>query len=930
MGYEWKLPDRLIAKLEETPSWHANVVKVIENVQDYFYETPYYFPEYTNHGILHIQKVLELCDRLITDESMKEMTAREMAVLVMAVLAHDLGMFIKKDGLEQLLFGSMCDYKTELLDTATWKEEWLVYLNRLMRYSDKKLIRIFGETKTASELPLKLKVVSDQYKLVYGDFLRQNHPRLAYEIVNHGFLGKENLDILRNTGIDDEIRDIIALIARSHGMSLRDTYEYLSERFLPPEEPKRIHIFYLMAVLRMADSLDAGYDRASHVIEAMQSKQSPVSIEEYSWNQVIDYEDYLWNDKLGTLYIHANPSCSSQFLKVENWLRNIQRELDLCWAVLGESYAGKCKLNLKIRRINSNLLEEKTRKRFEEKFVTKKAVLDTNPDILKLLIYPLYNEDPKYGVRELLQNAIDACNEREYIESKKGSKYTPRIKVEIDREAETFQITDNGIGMSEDVIINYFLVSGASFRNSDIWEGKFKRNHSSVISRTGKFGIGVLAAFLLGSQAEVTTRSEKERLGYNFSIEIERENINIERVNAEIGTKILIKSTRELLDQLIHEKDYPSWIEWYCFNTPAITYVLDGEVIITKEEYVPDEKEEFEGWYKLTNRDFKSYKWSYDHVAAGGPNAFCNGIPVPKGCRLDVEEYGFPLLAPALSIVDYNNLAHINLSRDQLTDFPCKKEFVQAGYRFIIMRLIAMKEIQGIFSCARALRVGFNYCNEFGLSNIGMTNPSAYLFGKNGYTLMSPAFLKFINVKKLMLLCVKSSYVDQFRPNDCNIPLWLCEIGERGRRRFFARAFQTIFHDGKVNESVMQFIVEKGFYVSELKDFFEKEKITNRLYLLEENEEYLNYSVDGGESIKFSEACLDFSKAKEQGILAGLFYDIGYQGDKSLMEELLEKYLAEVKWIPYDGAERETVYAKAYQELGMYRRPVVNMRDVQR
>ena len=240
-----------------------------------------------------------------------------------------------------------------------------------------------------------------------------------------------------------------------------------------------------------------------------------------------------------------------------------------------------------------------------------------------------------------------------------------------------------------------------------------------------------------------------------------------------------------------------------------------------------------------------------------------------------------------------------------------------------------MKEIQGIFSCARALRVGFHYCNEYGLFNLGMTNPSAYLFGKNGYTLMSPAFLKFTNVNKLMMLCVKSSYVDQFRPGNCDIPLWLCEIGEKGRRRFFARAFQTIFHDEKVTESVKQFIVEKGFYVSELKDFFEKENLTNRLYLIEENEEYLNFSVDDGERINFSEAGFDFSKAKEQGILAGLFYDVRYQGDRSLMEELLEKYLAEVRWIPYDEAERETVYEKVYQELGMYRCPDVNKRDVQ-
>ena len=87
--------------------------------------------------------------------------------------------------------------------------------------------------------------------------------------------------------------------------------------------------------------------------------------------------------------------------------------------------------------------------------------------------------------------------------------------------------------------------------------------------------------------------------------------------------------------------------------------------------------------------------------------------------------------------------------------------------------------------------------------------------------------------------------------------------------------------------------------------------------------------MDDGERINFSEAGFDFSKAKEQGILAGLFYDVRYQGDRRLMEELLEKYLAEVRWIPYDEAERETVYEKVYQELGMYRCPDVNKRDVQ-
>lgn len=914
MGYDIKLPKRFIKKLEEHEIWHANVVRVIENVQDYFYESPYYFPEYTNHGILHIRKVLDLCNHMIPDTSMNELSARELGILIIAVLIHDLGMFIKKDGLNLLLFGEKSDYKTELLDKYTWKEEWQTYLNRLMRYSDKKMIRIFGETKSVNELPLKLKEVDDVYKLVYGDFLRQNHPRLAYEIVNYGFVGNQTVDILNNTGIDNSIRDIIALIARSHGMSLRDTYEYLSERFVPPAEPKRIRIYYLMSVLRMADALDAGYDRASHVIEAMQSKHSPISQEEYSWNQVIDYEDYLWDNTLGFLNIHANPNCSSQFLKVENWLHTVQKELDLCWAVLGEYYAGKYQLNLQIRRVSSNILEEKTRKHFEEKFVTKKAVLDTNPDILKLLIYPLYNEDPKYGVRELLQNAVDACNERRLIEKNKGNIYVPKITIEVNRNEETFQITDNGIGMSEDVIINYFLVSGASFRNSDIWEGKFKNNQSSLIARTGKFGIGVLATFLLGSQVEIITRSENERLGYVFSIEIGRENINIERTKAEIGTSLLVKSNRELLTELVTNTDYPTWTDWYCFNNPEIQYILDGVVIQTEEEYVPDADEKFEGWYPLPNPYFKSYKWSYSHRIQGEANAFCNGIPIPKGCKLNAEEYGFPLATPSISIIDYDNQSHINLSRDQLTEFPCEHEFVPVGFKYAIINLVSSNLIHEIASCSHAQLIGFPYCKEFGFTRTDSIKPSAYVFSNYGYTLMSPAFLKYAGISKLMLLCVKSYCLEHFKPKECGIPLWLCGIGERGRRRFFAKTFRTIFQDEKIVENVTQFIVDKDFFLTELKDFFDTEQVTNRFFLISEENECFNYSVDGSRSMDLSDLKIDFSTMKKQGILAAIIYDIHYAEDMGLMSHLLEEYLSGSGWIPYEEETRKLIFPKIYEE----------------
>lgn len=99
--------------------------------------------------------------------------------------------------------------------------------------------------------------------------------------------------------------------------------------------------------------------------------------------------------------------------------------------------------------------------------MTKKAVLDTNPDILGLLIFPLYDNNPKYGIREVLQNAIDACKERELLENCNNRSYIPNINLKISTQEKTITIIDNGIGMDEDIIINYYLVSGASFRNSE-------------------------------------------------------------------------------------------------------------------------------------------------------------------------------------------------------------------------------------------------------------------------------------------------------------------------------------------------------------------------------------------------------------------------------------------------------------------------------
>ena len=914
-----KLSLRFRNKLDESEKWQANVNQVFLNIKDYFYRTPRFFPEYTHHGILHVDRVLELCDKLIPDNTLSVMTPRELGILIIAAMTHDIGMFIEEDGLKKILCGAESERKTELLDTHTWQEEWKRYHHAILRYSDKKIQRIFGMIDSPERLLRKVGEITNENILIYGDFLRKNHGRLSHEIIQYGFPGNIDMDILRNTMMDKEIRDIIGLVARSHGMELRKTFKYLEEWYMSPAEPKNVKVFYLMAVLRMADYLDAGYDRASHVIEAMKQMQSTVSKEEFSWNQVIDYDDYDWKTKSETLLIHANPDCSSQFLKIENWLLELQRELDLCWAVLGESYTGNSPFGLTIRRVNSNILVEKTRKNFEKRFVTRRAVLDTNPDILKLLIYPLYNEESRYGVRELVQNAVDACNEREEIEKrKKESGYCPQVRVEIDRTQNTFQITDNGLGMTEDVIINYFLISGASFRNSEIWEEKFVQDGKSKVARTGKFGIGVLSAFLLGNYVEVTTRSVNESLGYSFGIEIGRGNINIERKNAPIGTKLVIYSTDKILNEVVSETKYPKWNDWYCFQKPMIKYILDGKEIYHEEEYVPNAEEKFDGWYRLEGTEYVSYKWSYETERFFGINAFCNGIPITQGVVLDAQKYGFPLSTPVISIVDYDNRVRINLARDRLTEFPAEETFVKEGYKFVIMRLLSIKGIEGFWSCGKALQDGFPYVENFQICGKSQIKLSPYLFSVDGYTLMSPPFLKHTGVDEIILVCIKPGMLDRFETVTTDIPVWLCEMGTAKRRSFFFRAFNEIFGQKEIKEEVIQFMVEKKFYDAELKGYFDESGISKRIELQREKTGEYIFGVSENQMDSNRKSGIEELDFEDCGIMAVIRYRVEHSEMKNLMYDMLEEYLNGIAWVPYDEGKRKEICREAFERLNEY------------
>ena len=121
--------------------------------------------------------------------------------------------------------------------------------------------------------------------------------------------------------------------------------------------------------------------------------------------------------------------------------------------------------------------------------------------IIDLLSNHLYSR-PEVFVRELLQNAVDAITARQQLTPEHAGEIalavtTPRGKLP------TLEVTDNGIGLTEDEIHRFLATIGeTSKRNS---EGQRTGDY------LGQFGIGLLSCFVVSNEIVVVTRSVRDK-----------------------------------------------------------------------------------------------------------------------------------------------------------------------------------------------------------------------------------------------------------------------------------------------------------------------------------------------------------------------------------------------------------------------------------
>ena len=685
------IPNRLQGRLSLDSTWQPVVTTLKEKVQKIIRESPCFFPDYTDHGIDHINEVLILANRLIPEDTYaaKEtdteflLDPRSVGFLVCAILIHDLGMFLKTDGMEQLVYGDSGSHLVEGLDEEDWRTSWSKYVVKTRRLKDNEMDHLFGHRVTVSEDCARkgFSTNGDDCRVI-GEFLRQHHGRLAHEIAVHGFPGDRGIMLIAGDGITDEDRDMIGLLARSHQMNIRDTEEYI-ERFGEGSKPHSIPAFYLMTVLRMADYLDASEKRAPEILERIQKIRVPASETEWSWNQCITRGPKQWNLMKHNLEINATPQKSTEYVLLDKWLRSVQAELDLCWSILADQYSGE-PYRLTIHRVRSNIQQKKSRKNFDLKFLTREAKITANPAIVKLMMAPLYGNEPTYGVRELLQNAVDACLEREKWEKDHGN---PNYKglVDIRIENGVFTITDNGMGMNEDVLLNYYLSAGSSYRSSDAWMAANAPDGKSQVARTGKFGVGFLAAFLLGDEIEVHTQHCADTKGYHFTFGQESATLDVERLKrSEPGTTITIRLKPTAIGKW---DDDPKWYNWYAFDDPVVSYTFNSKPVEYRNLRLHRSPTEDDGWLKLPSDDFEAYHWK-PNLTFKKPEFYCNGIRIYHDFPDSMVSSGPKIYYPHIIILDKQGKLAVDLARKELEEIPMKEALQQEVLRWHIARLL--------------------------------------------------------------------------------------------------------------------------------------------------------------------------------------------------------------------------------------------------
>jgi len=295
--------------------------------------------------------------------------------------------------------------------------------------------------------------------------------------------------------------------------------------------------------------------------------------------------------------------------------------------------------------------------------------------LLQLMIHSLYSNREIF-LRELISNAADASDKLRFEALHNGALFEDdselNIRINVDKDARTLTIADNGIGMSRDEVINN-LGTIAKSGTSEFFS-RLSGDQQKDANLIGQFGVGFYSSFIVADKVTVTTRRAGESIdqgvrwesdgGGEFAIEM------IER--AERGTQIVLH-LREGQDDLLDGQKIRTIIRKY--SDHIVQPILmkkeewkDGAQRVLEEDETVNQavalwsrakneitEEEYKEFYKHVGHDFQE-PLAWTHARVEGRQEYTQLLYVPSRAPFDMWErdaiHGVKLYVRRVFIMD--------------------------------------------------------------------------------------------------------------------------------------------------------------------------------------------------------------------------------------------------------------------------------------
>ena len=319
--------------------------------------------------------------------------------------------------------------------------------------------------------------------------------------------------------------------------------------------------------------------------------------------------------------------------------------------------------------------------------------------LLKLMIHSLYSNKEIF-LRELISNASDAADKLRFEALAQPGLLGDdelEIRIEVDKEKRQLSVTDNGIGMSREELIDNLGTIARSGTAEFLEQMTGDQKHDAQL--IGQFGVGFYSAFIVADKVTVDTR----RAGADQAIRWESDGegeFTIEDIErAERGTRVTLHLKDDetefaepyRIESLIRKySDHIGFKVSLHAEGEEETKVVNSATALWTRSRTDVSEDEYKEFYKYLTHDFADpLTWSHNRVEGKREYTSLLYIPsaapfdlwnreAPRGLKLYVQrvfimddaEQFLPLyLRFVKGVVDSSDLP-LNVSRELLQQNP--------------------------------------------------------------------------------------------------------------------------------------------------------------------------------------------------------------------------------------------------------------------